>query len=212
MWRKYLMGTFPKKEGDVLALAEMMIAGYTAHSADFPSVEVAALTTALTNYKTQKQTQENAQSQAEIATVTKDGKLSSLVETMRNDLKISEVDTASNPEKLTEIGWAPRPTPQPIQPPTSPTNLHPIGTGEGTITLSWERPTGGGGRVRNYLAERREQQSGGTFGNWTLAGTSYTTEITLTGQPSNIRMEYRVKAINTSGESMPGNTVSVVLP
>jgi hypothetical protein len=207
------MPKFPNREPDVVALAEAMVAGYTAHAADFPSVTVATLTTALTNYKSQKQTQENAEGQAQIATVTKDEKLESLVELMKNDLKVSEVDTTADPEKLYEIGWGPRSQPTPIAAPGSPTELHPTAEGQGMIALVWDKPaTDSGGAVRNYIIERRDQQQGGTFGAWNLAQTTYNTEITLTDQPDSIRVEYRVKAVNAGGESMPSNSVSVVLP
>jgi hypothetical protein len=36
-------------------------------------------------------------------------------------------------------------------------------------------------------------------------------EAKLTNQPKGAKLEYRVKAINSSGESMPSNTISVVL-
>jgi hypothetical protein len=207
------MPKFPNREAEVVALAETMVAGLTAHPADFPSVDVADLTTALNTYKSQRQTQENARGQAQIATVTKDEKLNDLEELMKNDLKLSEVDTTDDPEKLYEIGWGPRSEPQPILPPGSPTELHPIAEGQGMISLVWDKPaTNGGGPVRNYIIERRDQQEGGSFGAWTLAQTTYNVEISLTDQPDNIRVEYRVKAVNAAGESMPSNTVSVVLP
>lgn len=207
------MPKFPIKEADVVALAETMVAGYTVHAADFPSVTVADLTTALSTYKTNRQTQENARSQAQIATVTKDEKLDSLVELMKNDLKMSEVDVVSDPAKLYEIGWSPRQNPQPIQAPGSPTELHPEAEGQGIIWLVWTKPaTDVGGPVRNYIIERRDQQQGGVFGPWTLAQTTYNTEINLTDQPETVRLEYRVKASNAAGESMPSNSVSVVLP
>jgi hypothetical protein len=205
------MPKFPIKEADVVALAEQMVAGLTAHAADFPSVTVADLSTALTNYKSQRNTQENARSQAQIATVTKDEKLEGLVDLMKNDLKMSEVDVAADPEKLTEIGWGPRQDPQSIIAPNSPTELHPIAEGQGTIALVWEKPEGGG-PVRNYIIERRQQAQGGEFGAWSLCNTTYNTDINLTDQPDNVRLEYRVKAANAAGESMPSNTISVVLP
>ena len=183
----------------------------TAHGADFPSVEVADLSTVLANYKSQRNTQENARSQAQIATVTKDEKLEGLVDLMKNDLKMSEVDVAADPEKLTEIGWGPRQDPQSIIAPNSPTELHPIAEGQGTIALVWEKPEGGG-PVRNYIIERRQQAQGGEFGAWSLCNTTYNTDINLTDQPDNVRLEYRVKAANAAGESMPSNTISVVLP
>lgn len=207
------MPKFPTREPDIVALADQMVAGFTAHAADFPSVTVATLTTALTGYKTQKQTQESAEGQAQIATVTKDDKLDALVEMMKSDLKVSEVDTVTDPEKLYEIGWGPRSQPTPILAPGSPTELHPIAEGQGTIMLKWEKPaTDSGGPVRNYIIERHDQQQGGTFGAWNLVQTTYNCEINLVDQPDNIRVEYRVKAVNAGGESMPSNTVSVVLP
>jgi hypothetical protein len=207
------MPKFPKTEAEVVALAETMVAGYTAHAADFPSVTVATLTTVLNTYKTNRQSQENAKSQAQIATVTKDEKLDALVELMKNDLKLSEVDVVADPEKLYEIGWGPRQDPQPIQAPGSPTDLHPIAEGQGTLWLEWEKPPVDVNRpVRNYIIERRQQAEGGEFGAWTLVQTTYDCEINLTEQPVEIRVEYRVKASNEAGESMPSNTVSVVLP
>jgi hypothetical protein len=207
------MPKFPKTEAEVVALAEAMIAGYTAHAADFPSVTVAGLSTALTNYKNQRQTQEDKRGQAQIATVTKDEKLDALEELMKNDLKLSEVDVTSDPEKLYEIGWGPRQDPQPIAAPGSPTDLHPIAEGQGTIYLKWEKPPVDVNRpVRNYIIERRQQAESGEFGAWTLVQTTYDCEINLTDQPVEIRVEYRVKASNEAGESMPSNSVSVVLP
>jgi len=207
------MPKFPKTEAEVVALAETMIAGLTAHAADFPSVTVANLSTVLTSYKNQRQTQENARSQAQIATVTKDDKLEALTELMKNDLKLSEVDVAADPEKLTEIGWGPKADPQPIQSPGCPTELNPTAEGQGMLWLEWQKPaTDSGGPVRNYIIERRQQAQGGDFGAWLLVNTTYNTEINLTDQPMNVRVEYRVKAANAAGESLPSNSVSVVLP
>ncbi len=102
------MSSFPKTELQIVALAEQMVAGYTSHAADFPSVTVADLTAALTAYRNQRQTQEDADSQAKIATATKSDKLDALITLMKNDLKVSEVDTTAAPEKLAEIGWGPK--------------------------------------------------------------------------------------------------------
>ena len=102
------MPTFPTKEADLVALAETMIAGYTAHGADFPSIDAAALAelqAALDGYQTDKNNQVDTKAQAKIATETKDTKLDDLTELMKNDLKLSEVDVADDPEKLAQIGW-----------------------------------------------------------------------------------------------------------
>jgi hypothetical protein len=67
--------------------------------------------------------------------------------------------------------------------------------------------------VRNYIIERRQQaQTGGDFGPWSLVNTTYNCEINLADQPVNARLEYRAKAANAAGESLPSNSVSVVLP
>lgn len=209
------MPTFPTKELEVVALANSMIAGYTANPGDFPSidplVELVALQAALDTYQADKVSQEAAKSQAQIATVTKTSTLDALAELMRNDLKLSEVDVAASPEKLTEIGWGPRQQPQPVPAPASPTDLKSIAEGQGTIWLEWKSPISGG-PVRNYIIERRDEPAGGgEFGDWSIVGTALNNEINLIDQPRGIQMEYRVKAANIGGESTPSNTAAVVL-
>jgi len=209
------MPTFPTKESDVVVLVETMIAGYTAHPADFPSIdpltELVALQAALDTYQADRNSQEDARAQAKIATVTKDGKLDALTELMKNDLKLSEVDVVDDPTKLAQIGWGPRQDPQPVVAPGQPTNLHPLAEGQGILWLAWDRPETGG-PVRNYIVERRQQPAGGgEFGEWSIAGTALNNEINLNDQPRGIQMEYRVKATNIGGESTPSNTSAVVL-
>lgn len=211
------MATFPTKETDVAVLAEAMIAGYTAHPADFPSIDpltdLVALQTALSDYQADKDTQTDARAQAKIATETKAGKLDALVDVMKNDLKLSEVDTVDAPEKLAEIGWGTRQQPQPVPAPGQPTNLHPVAEGQGTLWLAWDRPAvESGGPVRNFVAERRQQPAGGgDFGPWEIVGSALNNEINLIDQPRGIQMEYRVKAANIGGVSTPSNTAAVVL-
>jgi len=211
------MAQFPNAEADIVALASAMIAGYTAHPADFPSMDpltdLVALQAALDGYQTDRQSQIDARAQAKLATVTKGTKLDDLTELMKNDLKLSEVDVADDPEKLTQIGWGPRQDPQPVEAPGQPANLHPVAEGQGMLWLAWDSPaTDSGGPVRNYIIERREQPAGGgEFGVWDIVGTALNNEINLLEQPRGIQMEYRVKAANVGGESMPSNTAAVVL-
>ncbi len=204
------MPTFPRTEAEIVALAEQMIAGYTEHAGDFPSVTVAELQAELTNYKEGKQTQEDAKGQLHIATSAKEEDLEDLIEMMKNDLKKSEVDAAAAPDNLYEIGWGPRQQPQPEPLPGMPDYLHPTAEGPGDLWLKWTSPAAGG-IVRNYIIERREQTAGGTFGSWAVVGTSINNEIHLLEQPRGIQMEYRVKAANASGEGMPSNVAEVVL-
>ncbi len=209
------MPNFPRQEAEVVALAEAMIAGYTAHPADFPSIDpltdLVALQTALTTYQADKQSQLDSRAQAKLATQTKGTTLDALTDLMLNDLKLSEVDVAADPTKLTQIGWGPRQEPTPVDPPGQPTNLHPVAEGHGMLWLAWDRSETGD-PPRNYVVQRREQPAGGgVFGDWAIVGTALNNEINLSDQPRGIQMEYRVKAVNNGGESMYSNTAAVVL-
>ncbi|MCP4710694.1 MAG: fibronectin type III domain-containing protein, partial [Planctomycetes bacterium] len=137
-------------------------------------------------------------------------KLVDLVAGMKNDLKLSQVDVASDPEKLSLIGWGPKAPATPTEPPGAPSTLSPVAEGAGTLQLKWIKPTIGGA-VRNYVVQRRDHDEAGQFGNWQLLDFAYDTEMTLTDQPRGVQMEYRVKASNAAGESAPSNTTPVVL-
>ena len=165
----------------------------------------------LSTYQNDKQNQTDASAQARIATETKGQKLDDLTDVMKNDLKLSEVDTTDDPTKLAEIGWGPKSPPQPLQAPGQPDNFHSTAEGQGTLWLEWDKPATGGA-VRNYVIERRQQPAGGgDFGIWTVVGSALNTEINLTDQPRGLQLEYRVIAANATGQSMPSNTAAVVL-
>ncbi len=211
------MATFPNAEADIVALASAMIAGYTAHPADFPSMDpltdLVALQAALSGYQTAKIAQTDALAAAQVSTETKDLKIDDLEDLMRDELKKSEVDVGSDSEKLEYIGWGPKAPPTPAVTPGQPRNLEPVVQGPGTLFLDWKPPArGSGGTVRTYVIERREQPAGGgEFGSWAQVGIALETESTLMDQPRGPQLEYRVKAVNAGGESVPSNTVAVVL-
>lgn len=204
------MATFPNAENDVVALAAQMESGYTAHALDFPSVTVLDLTTALADYNTALASQQDTRSQAKQATTAEDTKLTELVTVMKNDLKLSEVDTISDPVKLAEIGWGPKAPPTPLMPPDMATNLTPLNEGPGTVHLEWDKPTDGGA-VRHYIIQRQQADASGVFGNWQMLGFAYDNATSLSDQPCGIQMHYRVICSNTAGQSLPSNTVLVVL-
>jgi len=207
------MSQFPIREAEVIALAEQMIAGFTEYASDFPSVTVAELTAELANYKEARDTQESIQGQAKIATIAKSEDLDSLITQMKNDLKKAEIDCTTTPQNLNEIGWGPRNEPTPIQAPTEPGALVAISESTGEIRLAWDKPDVDANRpVRNYIIERADVQESGSFGPFSLIATVYNNEAHLLGQPSNQRMLYRIKAVNAAGESLPSNTLLVVLP
>jgi hypothetical protein len=80
--------------------------------------------------------------------------------------------------------------------------------GHGNVYLVWDRPTGCG-PVSNYLIERRQIQPDGEFGHWEVADNAYLNEIELIEQPLGTKLEYRVKAVTTNGETLTSNHISV---
>ena len=204
---------FPTKESDVAALSNSLVSGYTNYAVDFPNADAAALSGARGAYWLAKDAQTQAQGQAQLATEAKDAALAALEDLMRVEIKQSEVDVVTDPEKLELIGWGPRSPRQPVTPPGQPFNFASVMQGDGTVIFKWKSPLNGThGPVRSYLIERRDEPAGGgVFGPWTQAGISMEPEITLTGQPRGIQMEFRVIAVNTAGNGEPSNTVAVVL-
>jgi len=205
------MSVFPTTEAEIVALAQNMVGGYTAHGTDFPGVVVAELSTALADYLSARNDQEQARAAGKIATEAKNTAMDTLIGLMKDDLKVSEADVSSDPEKLSLIGWGPKAPKTPIVPPGSPTDLKPVYEGiAGEVTLEWTRPADGG-PVRNYVVERRTQDSAGIYGNWQIIDFAYEPSISFINQPTGVKIDYRVKASNPAGESAESNTVTVVL-
>ena len=205
------MPMFPKKQVAILALATRMYTGYRDHMADFPSSDWFQLRIKYVLYETAKNLQSQVKSQVRLATDTKNASLKQLRKVMKNCLRKSQVDTAAGPEKLALIGWGPKTASQPAEVPGQPSELRIIAQGRRTILLNFDRPAGGG-TVRNYIIERREQSAGNAeFGPWHIAGTSLNNQIDLANQPRGIQLGYRLIASNPAGQSLPSNTVAVVL-
>jgi len=208
---------FPRRESDILALAEMMIAGYAAHGKDFPSIGGPVLARARTAYVDARDAEIQVRAQAKLATEKKFELLNKLEEIMKNWLALSETDVASDSDKLAYIGWGPKSIPQPTDTPGQPRNLDStLGKtkGNGTVFLDWKAPAcRSGGKVRTYIVQRREQvgRDQTKFEPWKQVGIALETEVTLVDQPASMQLEYRVKAVNGAGESEPSNSVAVVL-
>ena len=209
------MGTFPKSEAEILDLAQEMAAGLSGSSADFPSppITVGELNTLISNCLGAKNDFVAKKAEAKEATVTKSDRLTDLVDGMKQDLRYAENKVGEDDAKLGLIGWSGRKTPEPLTAPGQPTNLRPIVEGSGTITLEWMKPVSGiGGAVKSYIIERRDQpQGGGLFGEWVQQSFSLLPEITLSGQPTGVQLEYRVIAMNPAGTSDVSNTAGAVL-
>ena len=129
---------------------------------------------------------------------------------MKGYLEKSEVDVTGNPQKLALIGWGPKALPQPVESPGQPNNLRAVLQQKNTLKFQWDRSLSGG-RVRNFIIERRHLLADNSYSLWMVVGTALNTTVNLKNQPRAVRLEYHVKAVNSSGMGMPGNTAAVVL-
>ena len=201
------MAQYPRTQAQIASLADSLIGGFTAHPQDFPHADVPSLETARDEFIAASNTLTDAESAVAVAAKEKLEKLQQLEATMKTNIKIASVDCSDDPEKLSMIGWGAKRDPQPIDAPGQPTNLAVIAQSEDTVFLNWRKAARkAGGPVRTYIIERRTPPQ-----DWQLARTSLNAEVKLKNQPTGCKLEYRVKAINASGESMPSNTVGVVL-
>ncbi len=204
------MPKFPTKEVDIASLAYTMIMGYFAHMSQFPSVSPTLLFGKRRDYITARKARSKTAAAALLATEAKDNALQSLSNLMKNCLKKSQVDITNDPQKLALIGWGPKQSPQPADPPGQPRELNCLTQGKGSILLEWNHPASGGA-VQNYIVEKRDLLQDNVFSSWRLVGTALNTTICLTCQQQAVQLEYHVKAVNKADESIPSNTVAVVL-
>jgi len=207
------MARFPKREADVYALAQEMIAGYKAKPAIFVHADVLTLETALAEYQDARRVMLCYEALAKYWIEDKEATLEEVKTLMKQQLAKSEIDTVDNPKKLKLIGWGPKAEARRLVPPGMPRHLEILHEGKGTLELDWKPPaTQSGGPVRNYVILRRDKPvPGQPFTNWQDCQAAIQTETFLTNQPRGIDLEYRIVAINAAGNSIPSNTVAAVL-
>ena len=202
------MARFPRTEAQIKALAQSMATGLTANPADFPAppVDPVDLQALLDSLITLTDDQVAAMAAAEQATETKAAGLEELVTAMKADLRYAEDAVNYDDAKLTAIGWGGRAAATALEVPGQPRSLEAPSQGEGWVFLDWKKPADGG-TVAAYKIERRER----TTSDWTLVSMAVESEATLNNQDRGKDWEYRVIASNKTGESIPSNTVAVVL-
>jgi len=202
------MARFPITEAEIVALAQALKSGLTANVAVYPAPPVtpAALTLRISAYTAAKNAAIAAQAAAEQATADKDDVLEDLVDAMKDDIRYAENTVDYDDEKLKLIGWAGRKAATPLAPPGQARLLEAPRQGEGWVFLDWKAPTDGG-RPAAYKVMRRERPAG----LWEEVATAVISEATLVEQPRGKELEYRVVAVNKSGDGEPSNTAMVVL-
>lgn len=202
------MARFPSTEAEVYALVNEMMTGLAANVAIYaaPPVSIADLGTALAAYMTAKNDSVAAQAAAEQATADKDAALQTMVDGMKADLRYAENTVDFDDDKLKLIGWGGRKANTSLEAPGQARTLEAPRQGEGWIFLDWKAPSDGG-RVAAYKIQRRTRPEG----PWSDAGMAIESEITLSEQTRGVELEYRVSAVNKTGEGLASNTVMAVL-
>ena len=202
------MPRFPKKEAQIAALAERLSRGLLDNDAIFsqPPVHPILIRLGKINYQSRHGNYLAAVAAAKQATTDKDQALENLTEAMKSDIRYAENTVNFDDDKLKLIGWAGKKPKTTLAPPGQTRLAEAPKQGAGWVYLDWKAPAEGG-KPSAYKIQRRNRAED----NWINAGTAILTQATLTDQPRAAKLEYRVIAINKTGDGSPGNTVEVVL-
>lgn len=202
------MAQFPFKEADIVALADSVLAGLTGHTAIYPNppVEMADFQTAIDSYHQASAALAEANAAKKMATGQKQDALADVKDKLKMQLRYAENVTGFDDNKLNMLGWAGRRDKTSILP-GQVRNLRALEQGTDFVVLDWMAPADGG-RAGAYQILRRDERQSGV---WIGAGISMATKVKLLDQPRHIDMEYRVAALNKTGQGPVSNTVTVVL-
>lgn len=202
------MATFPTKETDILALAQAMMTGFTAHTDVYPlpPFPAGSLSAQLNGVMSKLNEVREALGAYEQLITEKDSLLSALDAAMRDDLRYAELTTHMNDDLLKLIGWGAHKGKSEPAPPGQAMDLTAPEEGPGWVKLTWGKPKSGG-PVVEYRVERAAIGSQ----EWRLMGISYVTELRLDGQDRGVELQYRVVSSNKAGLAHPSNVVTIVL-
>lgn len=198
---------FPKSEAEVVKLAREIIAGIS-ESSDFPDPPFSSteLQNMLNSFNALSETQVASQASTQQTTDEKQAGFDEMISMMKSILRYAENTVHGNDTKLSQLGWGGKSPQTPLAMPGQPRLLTAPRQGEGWLRLEWKQPVEGG-EVAFYKIELRERAEG----DWVLTGNAIETEVALSGQEQGKKLEYRVIAVNRTGEGEPSNTVAAVL-
>nr|VFJ94075.1 MAG: Fibronectin type III domain-containing protein [Candidatus Kentron sp. LFY] len=201
---------FPRKEADILNLAQEMLAGFNAHADIYPAplFGTADLEAAMAAHTAAKNAELTARSAWEKTVADKNEALQTIVEGMKRDIRYAENLVDFDDAQLRLIGWGGRKPKQSLMPPGQVRSLEIAAQGEGWITLDWKAPNEGG-RVAAYRIERQDPHVDET--DWEEVGTTTGFETTITRQERGKRLEFRVLAFNKAGTGEASNTAVATL-
>jgi hypothetical protein len=202
------MPRFPKREPEIMALAEQLVNGFRINLALFPALPVQwwLLDSKNRTFRARRDSSIAANAAAEQSIADKDDALENLTDALKSNLRYAENTVNFDDDKLKLLGWSGKDAPSALAPPGEVRQLEAPKQGDGWLFLDWKAPADGG-KVSAYKIQRRNLP----VGAWQEVGTAIETETTLVDQPNGKELEYRVIAINKSGDGSPSNTVMVVL-
>ena len=202
------MAQFPKSEGEILILAQNVVAGLTANAGTYPAPPVTAveLQAVLDSFVTLQNDVAAAKAAVSLAVTVKDAGLEELTDALKAILRYAENTVDFDDDLLKLLGWAGRKAGVALEAPGQCRNLEAAQQGDGWVFLDWKKPTDGGA-VASYKIERRERPAG----DYEQVEDAYETEKVLINQERGKEWEYRIVAGNKAGEGPPSNTVMVVL-
>jgi len=202
------MPRFPKKEAEIIQLAQHLLCGLYANRSIYPipPVHPGSIRTKSVIYLTCQNNCIAAHAALEEAVTAKDEALEDLIEAVKSNIRYAENTVNYDDDKLKLIGWAGKKAKTPLAPPCQARLLEASKQGKGWVFLDWKAPADGG-KSAAYKVQRRNRPSG----PWADIATAILSEITLVDQPERKELEYRVVAVNKAGEGQPSNTVMVVL-
>jgi len=202
------MPTFPRDENGIIDLGRRFAGGLNLSGMNFASMPVSKgeFDLLMVEYEALivEITQIEAQKTGKISD--KNKVLSKIASGLKRNLRFIELITNGNDVELTKYGWGTRRKRQKIKPPEQPRYLEDVKQGEDYLILDWKAPIGGG-KVKVYKIYRRVEGENEAQ----IINSALFTEIKLLNQPRKVTLQYYVTAVNNAGESLPSNTISVVL-
>lgn len=205
------MPTTPSIDDEILQSARQVVAGITANPSLWtnPPIPVAQQTAEATNFQTAMQEQVTKKAAAEQATDLKNDRRAVVKNNLSRLKSWAESIVGKNDARLNELGFSGPAAASPLELPGQPGSLDACGeTPLGELTLTWEKPTDGG-KPAGYQIQRKLA----TEAVFTIVATATSKALkkTLTSQPLNVSIQYRLVAFNDAGDSVPSNTVEVKL-
>jgi hypothetical protein len=202
------MPEFPRDEIGIVDLGRKFIGGLNASGMNFASLPVSKheFDVLMQEYNDLTIEIKRIEMQKSNKVSNKNKVLGKIISGLKRNLRFLELITNGNDIELSKYGWGARRKRQKLKPPEQPRYLENVQQGADFLILDWKAPFGGG-KVKFYKIYRQiEGESEPQEINSALD-----TEIKLLNQPRKVTLQFYVTAANNAGESLPSNTVSVVL-